>query len=249
MRFRFSDLLLFVLLFIFVAAFPVDLIPVRLFFQILIKIGLRLLLLAYYIYIIIRNRMKVFGIANIINVLLCIPFVLISFSNITASLIDGGFIGVIEETDVFIANVILTLLIAISEEIVFRLFIHNSLYNTSSIKRIFASAGIFALMHLLNIVNVRYLDALITVLLQTVYTFGLGLLLGVLYEYGHSLIAAIVLHFCFNFFNENLYEYLGGYCSNMSFYLTAIGYTIVVGTYAVLITMFYFRKYNIYYRS
>ena len=249
MRFRFSDLLLFVLLFIFVAAFPVDLIPVRLFFQILIKIGLRLLLLAYYIYIIIRNRMKVFGIANIINVLLCIPFVLISFSNITASLIDGGFIGVIEETDVFIANVILTLLIAISEEIVFRLFIHNSLYNTSSIKRIFASAGIFALMHLLNIVNVRYLDTLITVLLQTVYTFGLGLLLGVLYEYGHSLIAAIVLHFCFNFFNENLYEYLGGYCSNMSFYLTAIGYTIVVGTYAVLITMFYFRKYNIYYRS
>ena len=215
----------------------------------MIRIGLRLMLLGYYIYIIIKNRMKVFGIANIINVLLCIPFVLISFSNITASLIDGGFSGVIEENSVFVAKIIMTLLIAISEEIVFRLFIHNSLYNTSSIKRIFASAGIFALMHLLNIVNVRYLEALVTVLLQTVYTFGLGLLLGILYEYGHSLTAAILLHFCFNFFNETLYEYLGGYCSSAAFYLTAVGYTIVVGAYAALITMFYFRKYNIYYRS
>ena len=249
MRFRFSDLLLFVLIFVFVTAFPVDLIPVNLFWQLMIRIGLRLMLLGYYIYIIIKNRMKVFGVANIINVLLCIPFVLISFSNITASLIDGGFSGVIEENSVFVAKIIMTLLIAISEEIVFRLFIHNSLYNTSSIKRIFASAGIFALMHLLNIVNVRYLEALVTVLLQTVYTFGLGLLLGVLYEYGHSLTGAILLHFCFNFFNETLYEYLGGYCSNAAFYLTAVGYTIVVGVYAALITMFYFRKYNIYYRS
>lgn len=249
MRFRFSDLLLFVLIFVFVTAFPVDLIPVNLFWQLMIRIGLRLMLLGYYIYIIIKNRMKVFGIANIINVLLCIPFVLISFSNITASLIDGGFSGVIEENSVFVAKIIMTLLIAISEEIVFRLFIHNSLYNTSSIKRIFASAGIFALMHLLNIVNVRYLEALVTVLLQTVYTFGLGLLLGILYEYGHSLTAAILLHFCFNFFNETLYEYLGGYCSSAAFYLTAVGYTIVVGAYAALITMFYFRKYNIYYRS
>ena len=248
MRFRFSDLLLFVLIFIFVAAFPVDLIPVSLFYQLLIRIGLRLMLLAYYIYIIIKNKMKVFGVANIINVLLCIPFVLISFSNITASLIDGGFSGINEETNVFIAKVIMTILIAISEEIVFRLFIHNSLYNTSSIKRIFASAGIFALMHLLNIVNVRYLGALVTVLLQTVYTFGLGLLLGILYEYGHSLLGAILLHFCFNFFNETLYEYLGGYCSNMSFYLSAVGFAIVVGIYALLITVFYFRKYGIYYR-
>lgn len=249
MRFRFSDLLLFVLIFVFVTAFPVDLIPVNLFWQLMIRIGLRLMLLGYYIYIIIKNRMKVFGVANIINVLLCIPFVLISFSNITASLIDGGFSGVIEENSVLVAKIIMTLLIAISEEIVFRLFIHNSLYNTSSIKRIFASAGIFALMHLLNIVNVRYLEALVTVLLQTVYTFGLGLLLGILYEYGHSLTAAILLHFCFNFFNETLYEYLGGYCSNAAFYLTAVGYAIVVGAYAALITMFYFRKYNIYYRS
>ena len=248
MRFRFSDLLLFILVFIFVTAFPVDLIPVSYFYQLLIKIGLRLILLTYYIYIIVRNRMKIFGVANLLNLLLCVPFVLISFSNMTASAIDGGFNGVNEETNIFVANVIMTLLIAISEEIVFRLFIHNALYNTSSIKRIFASAGIFALMHLLNIVNVRYVEALVSVLLQTVYTFGLGLLLGILYEYSHSLTGAVILHFCFNIFNQTLYLYLGGYCSNIAFYLTAVGYAVIVGTYAALITIFYYRKYNIYYR-
>ena len=35
---------------------------------------------------------------------------------------------------------------------------------------------------------------------DTVYTFGLGILLGVMYEYSYSLVGCMVLHFCFNFF-------------------------------------------------
>ena len=249
MRFKYSDLLLFILIFVFVAAFPVDLLPIDYAYKLLVLIGLRLMLLSYYIYIIIKWRIKIFGVENIKNLLFCIPFVLIGFSNIIATKIDGTFGPIVTEPLVMVFLSILTLLTAITEEIIFRLFIQNALYRTSSVKRIFASAGIFALMHLLRMVNVSSIDALISVLLQTVYTFGLGLLLGVLYEYSHSLVGAIILHFCFNFFNDTLFTYLNCNPSTLSYYLSAVGTAIIVGIYALLITIFIFRKYNRYYRS
>ena len=249
MRFRYSDLLIFILLFVFVAAFPIDLIPVSYTYKLLILIGLRLMILAYYIYIIIRNRIKIFGIANIKNLLLCIPFYLVAFSNLIATAIDGEFLGATLEPLAMVFYSILTLLIAITEEIVFRLIIHNALYRTSSIKRILASAGIFAAMHLLNMVNVSSVDALVSVLLQTVYTFGLGILLGIMYEYSHSLLGCVMLHFAFNFFNQTLFIYLNCAPSQLSYYLTAVVTAVIVGVYAALITIFIFRKHDRYYRS
>ena len=249
MRFRLSDILLFALLFVFVAAFPVDLIPLDLTYQLLVRIGLRLLLLTYYIYIIVKYKIKVFGNANIRNLLLCLPFFIICGSNFVSSSIVGGFAGPTMSVINMVLSTFLTLFVAISEEIVFRLFIHNNIMVSSSIKRIFASAGIFALMHLLNIVNVRHVEGLVTVLIQTVYTFGLGILLGVMYEYSYSLVGCVVLHFCFNFFNDTLYTYYGGYTSTLCFYLTAAVCGVVVLTYAVLITLLYFQSHDRYFRQ
>ena len=248
MRFRLSDLILFILVFVFVIAFPVDLIPLNQMGRLLVQLGLRLLLLAFYIYIIVKYRIKVFGIANIKNLLLCLPFFLISASNFTAAAIQGGFDGQQFSESLLAIEIAFTLVTAITEEIIFRLFIHNALVTTSSIKRIFGSALIFALMHLINIVNVRYVSGLITVLVQTVYTFGLGLLLGVLYEYSHSLTGAVLLHFCFNLFNTDIFSFYGGYSSDLVFYLTAVGYAVVIGGYAAIITIFYFRNHDLYFR-
>ena len=249
MRFRMSDILLFALLFIFVAAFPVDLIPVVLTYQLLIRIGLRALLLTYYIYIIIKYKIKVFGNTNYRNLLLCIPFFIVCGSNFVASSIVGGFAGITMSALDFVLLTILTLMVAISEEIVFRLFIHNNLMVSSSLKRILYSATIFALMHLLNVVNVRTVASLVVVLVQTVYTFGLGLLLGVMYEYSYSLVGCMVLHFCFNFFNDTLYLYFGGHTSDLCFYITAAICGVVVLTYGLIITLFYFQKHDRYFRD
>ena len=249
MRFSFYDLLIYALLFVFVIAFPVDLIPVSFLYQQVIRIGLRLLLLIYFAYIIYKNRIKIFGIANKLNLLFCVPFVAVAFSNLIAASIDGGFIPNTYSDSLFAVNIVSTFIQVIIEEIVFRLFIHNSLVNTSSIKRIFGGAAIFALCHLLNIINVRTLDALVTVLVQVVYTFGLGILLGFLYEYSHSLLGAIGLHFAFNFFNTVLYENLGGHASTLAFYITAVVIGVVVGIYTFLIYQFKFRKFERYYRS
>lgn len=249
MRFRFSDILLFALLFVFVAAFPYDLLPLDIVYLYLVRIGLRLLIIAYYVYIIFKYKIKIFGVTNFINLLLCLPFFIVSISNFTASWLFGGFNGVSMSPAVMTLSTVLTLLTAISEEIVFRLFIHNNLNVSSSFRRIVASAAIFALMHLLNLVNVSSLPALITVLVQTVYTFGLGLLLGTTYEYSHSLVGCMALHFVFNFFNSTLYLYFGGYCSDLAFYLTAVTFGVVVAIYGVLITIFYFQKYDRYFRQ
>ena len=64
MKFRLVDVLVFALLFIFVAAFPVDLIPIDAIYKLVIQIGLRLLILGYYIYIIIINKINVFKFYN-----------------------------------------------------------------------------------------------------------------------------------------------------------------------------------------
>ena len=245
-----SDLLIFILLFIFVAAFPVDLIKVDLMYQLLIQIGLRCLLLTFYIYLIIKNKIKIFGVASWRHILMCLPFLLATVSNIIASSIDGGFTMVSLSPTLVGLYSLLIFLIAVSEEIVFRLFIHNSLSNTSSLKRIFGSAGIFALMHLLNLVNVSTVGALVSVLVQTVYTFGLGLLLGFLYEYGHSLTSCVVLHFTFNMLNRVIYNYvLGGYSSNIAFYLTAVVIGAILGVYVFILYKLYLSKLDRYFRA
>ena len=250
MRFRFMDLLLFILLFIFVAAFPVNLITSDSTIQVLIRIGLRALILAYYIYLIIKNRIKVFGIANIKNLLLCIPFMLLGLSNIFAALFGGGFVLPNGDWLYLSLFIIYHLLSVIIEEIVFRVFIHNALVNTTSVKRIFASAGIFALVHLLNMVeSIVSVDAIVNVLEQVLYAFGLGILLGLTYEYSHSLVGCIILHFSFNFLNTILVIILGAYSSVLAYYLSAGIAALIVGGYAAIIWIFVFKKPERYYRS
>ena len=248
MRFSFRDLLLFILIFIFIVAFPVDLLPVNIYWQRVIVIGLRTLLLTYFIYIMVKNRVKVFGNASYKNILICLPFFLVCFSNIFATIFSkNAFNTSVFNTWLFILDTIICLLTAINEEIVFRFMIHNALNTASSLKRIFGSAGIFALMHLINVVNVSSVDALITVLLQTVYTFGLGILLGFLYEYGYSLTACVILHFTFNFVNDCLFHHLGCAPSDLAFYLSAIIITAIVTVYIILVYIFYFRKTSRYF--
>ena len=252
MKFRVTDLLIFILLFVFVSAFPVELFNISVFYQLLIRIGLRLLILIYYIYICFTNRINIFKFYNWKRMVLFIPFLLACFSNLIAAGIDGAYPGYTTMSDaIFSMLIIYHFLGAIVEEFLFRLFIQNALVNAGSIKRILFSAAIFALFHLLNVVNVSTVDGLIDVSIQVAYNFGLGILLGFVYEYTYSLPAAIVLHFLFNFFNTVLYQYLG--CdmltSNFAFYMTAVVIAVVLAAYIFLIYKFVLRKYSRYFRE
>ena len=125
MRFRFVDLLLFALLFIFINSFPIDLITTDELTRLLIRIGLRALLLGYDIYVIWRNRINIFKFANYRNVGLFLPFVLICFSNIIAASIAGLNFGVSINSVMLPLIIIYYLLGVILEEFLFRFFIQK----------------------------------------------------------------------------------------------------------------------------
>ncbi len=250
MRFRLIDILIFALLYIFVSAFPVNLFPIDEMYQLIIQIGLYLLIFGYYIFIIIKNKINVFKFYNWKRLLLFSPFLLACFSNMIATTIDGGY-PVIAETNTVILSlsIIINLLIAITEEILFRLFIHSSLIAAGSLKRIFASAGIFALAHLLRIVNVASVADLVSVLIQVVYCFGLGLMLGFIIEYSYSLVGCIFLHFSFNLLNMVLFPYISSTSSMMAFYLTAIVIAVALAIYTFLIYWFVLSRNERYFRE
>ena len=83
--------------------------------------------------------------------------------------------------------------------------------------------------------------AFVNVLIQTVYTFGLGLVLGFIFEYSHSLSFVVILHFAFNLFNDVLYGFFGGYTSDIVFILTPITIALLAATYGIVL---YIRKYK-----
>ena len=249
MKLRISDLFIFGLLFIFVTAFPVDYFHIDLLYQYVIRISLLALILAYYIYICYINNINIFKFYNLKRMLLFSPFLLICFSNLIAAKIDGAYGVSSMSLDLFAVMIVFHFLQAVVEEFLFRMFIQGSLVRVGSIKRIFYGALIFAAFHLLNMVGIRSVDGLVTVLVQIVYSFGLGILLGFVYEYTYSLPACIFLHFAFNFFNTVLYRYLGCVSSDFSFYMTAVVITLVVGLYTFLIYWFVLRRNDRYFRE
>lgn len=249
MKFRFSDLLIFALLFIFVAAFPVDYFHIDPIYEYVIRISLLALILIYYIYVCYINHINIFKFYNLKRMLLFAPFLLVCFSNLIATGIDGVYGVTSISNELFAVMIIYHFLQAISEEFLFRLFIQGSLIRVGSIKRILYGALIFALFHLLRMVSIRTVDQLVTVLIQVAYSFGLGILLGFVYEYTYSLPACIFLHFAFNFFNTVLYKYLGCVSSDFSFYMTAVVITIVVGLYTFLIYWFVLRRNDRYFKE
>ena len=249
MRFRFLDIVLFVLLFVFVNSFPVDLFGIPLIYQEVIRITLRLVLLSYYIYIFTRNRINIFKFANYRRALLFIPFLLACFSNFIAAGVAGLDFNVIGTDPAYLSLITFNLLLGVVlEEIIFRYIIQNSLVNASSIKRIFGSAAIFALFHLLNLVNIRSVDGLITVLLQVAYTFGLGILLAIIYEYSYSLPLCMAFHLCFNVFNELLPRFVFGLAiPDIYLVLTAIIISVVLAVYIVILYIIKLKSYSKYF--
>lgn len=249
MKFRFFDILLLILLFIFVNSFPIDLLRIEPIYQEVIRIGLRLLLLSYYIYIFVKNRINIFKFANYKRALLFVPFLLACFSNFIAAGVAGLNFSYIGISPIYISLVAFNLLLSVVlEEILFRYIIQNSLVNASSVKRILGSALIFALFHLLNLVNIRTVDQLIAVLLQVAYTFGLGIMLAIVYEYSYSLPLCMCLHLAFNIFNLLLPNYVFGLAiPDIYFILTAIIISVILVAYIVVLYFIKLKSYSKYF--
>jgi len=171
--------------------------------------------------------------------LLLFPFILVCFSNLFVCLIDKAPLRELNLISIF-QDLLFYLLIAISEELVFRYVLFNEIKaNNSYFKAMLFSSLVFGGLHILNITSIASIPLC---LVQVLYTFGLGMLLCLIYLYTQNLIVTISFHFLFNFLNDSLASALFEMNWNTNFYLINVIFAIVFIIYGIIIYIFKVKK-------
>ena len=94
-------------------------------------------------------------------------------------------------------------------------------------------------MHLLNITS---LGSIPTCIVQSLYTFGLGLFLSIIYLFTKNIIYPIVFHFLFNFINDILITNIFVLNWDLPFFVINIIIAILTGLYALYIYFTFLKE-------
>ena len=212
-RKRFWDIVILLLVFVVSVSFPIGSITNDVDIIIGVKSGI---LAAFIVFAILFIHFT--GIAHLFqgktrikNMFLLSPLFLVAFCNLFFFIVfQPGSLGkgTTWNLTLFLA-IILSLLTAVSEELVFRFAIQKNLRIQSKFLKIFIASSLFALCHVLTVVSGWNLAKPATWnwfdLTMIVYVFFIGICLGVLYEYTNNIVLPIAFHFIFNFINDNLF--------------------------------------------
>ncbi len=172
--------------------------------------------------------------------LILLPFLLITFSNFFVVLYDGLIIYDFINVPYLVLSGFNCLLTAIIEEIIFRHFIYTEFkYTNSTFKSIVFTSLIFGGMHLLNITS---LSSVPVCIIQSIYTFGLGLVLSIVYIFTKNILFPIILHFLFNFVNDILIANIFILNWNIPFYIINIIIALLTGLYALYIYLTFIKE-------
>ena len=186
--------------------------------------AMRFLLLPFAFYLLFQD-IGIPKTSSVRNMAICIPLLFMAAPNMLSLLSkkDLSFDG----THI-LEGLIFSLGTALAEETIFRFGIIEAIKSTKLSKLdILLSSFIFGLAHLLSILaGANPMGAFI----QAGYSFSLGLLLGIAYKIG-GLVPAIIIHYLFNFFQNDLYTAFGNtewdlpfYVLNITFYALCLGY-------------------------
>ncbi len=238
-----ADTLISSFLFIFVVSFPFQYFANHLpnYVITILELCLRMFLTGYYLRLIFKYNIPL-GKINFKNLLFFIPFLLATFTNLLAFPFADE-VATLSFNWVMILDILIIVFTAFNEEILFRLFIYNSLRIENRLLKILAGAGIFGAFHLLNLITPSFLAVYQSVLIQSIYTFALGLILCFMYEFVASIIPCIVFHFIFNFFNQFLVTamFYPIYSNYFPLYAAlTIGCALTI--YGILLYIFKFKK-------
>ncbi len=229
------DILIYLLLFIAIVSIPFDFFFKNLPFlskslQILVNLSFSLFLI---LYVKRKEETPIFYKQDQSLVLFFIPTLIVCFSNYFYALFAfKDFNNSISYMIIF--DIVLTFITVFNEEALFRGIIQPNLNIENPLKRIIVSALIFALFHLINFFS-SFNPADLLILL---YTFGLGLILGLILEVTRSFICVYSLHLIFNLFNGVLFSILFTVGNFWLYALTNVIVALVVGIYLLLIYIF-----------
>ena len=233
------DIAIIVLLYIGICTFPTNLITSNEIFYYLIEVGLMVLMFLFIIlYVRAHGYLKPEKQQIDYNALLLfIPVVIVAISNF----LYAWFLKEPVHALFNWANplqILFILLLVTVEEVIFRYLLLGNISKGKPIVRIVIAAGIFALCHLTHFFSTFNPADLIVV----AYSFGLGLVLGLIYYYSHNLIACIGLHFLFNFFNDFLFVRLYSVSNLLWYYLINGIVALIVGLYLLALYLLKLRK-------
>jgi len=236
-KFRFSDFAFLLCIYLAIAFFPLSLFSINDFYIQIIGIALRAVYLIFiFVYL---NKRKIINLnrCNFINCLLLFPCFVVCFSNLIVATIAGSFNTDVEFSN-FYVEIIFCLMTALCEEMIFRMAGFKAFESKKPIVRILIVSALFGVAHLFNFFNSYNL----LVFVQATYTFFIGILLGLMYEYGENIGLPILFHFAFNVFNNNLFNKIAVISDDFKYYLINILIGVVCGVYCLIIYFSVLRK-------
>lgn len=233
------DIALIILLYIAVCTFPTSLITKQEIFYFLIEV---LLMVAMLLFLILYVRFHAYlktdeRRIDFKTLLFFIPVVIVTISNLIYAWIlkepvNPTFTWAGPLQILFIG------LLVVIEEVIFRYLLLGNMEKGQPIVRIIIAAAIFGLCHLTHFFSSFNPADLVIV----AYTFGLGLLFGIIYYYTHCLLACIGLHFLFNLCNDYLFTNLYSISNALWYYLINGIVALVIGLYVLGLYLLKLRK-------
>lgn len=171
--------------------------------------------------------------------LLLLPFLLICITNIFVGVINESYYNNIDYHYLG-KQIILCLLVAIIEELLFRELLLSEFrrYSNPFLSIIFSSL-IFGGIHILNITT---LGSIPQCLLQALYTFLLGLLLGFTYLFTGNIIVPIFFHFLFNYINNSIAIQLFTIDWDITFFIINISISIIMLIYGFILYKIFYKE-------
>lgn len=204
----------------------------------IINIILKLISLGFIIYYSKKEKFEKFEFAKPSKYhLILLPFMLVTFSNLFVAIIDKCSINTKINYLILILDLINISLTAIIEELIFRHYLYKEFITKQTMfKSIIYTSLIFGGMHLLNINSFASIPYC---LLQSIYTFGIGLVLSIIYIFSKNIIYPIIFHFLFNFLNDSIIIHIFNIEWNLVFFIV----NIIIGLLTGLYGLFVYKRY------
>lgn len=240
---KFFDWLLIVFVFLFINTFPLSDFIKNFWVSFGVYLAMNIAFLFFlYFYWKKFTTLKVYPFKPVKkNLLFFLPLVVVSASNFAYLLyVPQDIVGSVSWT--LPLSMILTVFTALKEEAIFRLLLIPNLNMVKSrFWRVIISAAIFGVAHITNFLitfDPQYL-------IQIAYTFGLGIVLGFVYEYGRSISMCIGFHFLFNVINDTIYKSITNGISNLpAYFIINTAVALFAGLYLLTIYLMVIKKEN-----
>lgn len=129
-------------------------------------------------------------------------------------------------------NLVIIFVKVLIEEIIFRKIFWDNFDFKNKIIKLLVGSSLFSVIHLLNLINGNYIG----VFVQVGYTFLIGFLMLIMYNFSNSLSLVVSFHLLYNLFNNELVKIPSEYYFSGNYFV----YIFIICMLTVLYMLFVF---------